>query len=186
MEIQGNKQLKLWSRPGETSEQFAERCRQAADAGADEASAALRTKYETKAKSLRDKLMAARSKVDQYSIDAQSSQADDLLSTAGGLLGTFLGGRGGTRSLARQMSRTLGPAASRRRASTGQKLGAAADRLATLQRDAADLEADLAGEIAAIDQAWTDKAAAVETVPIALEKTDVDVASLSLLWFPVG
>jgi predicted nucleic acid-binding Zn-ribbon protein len=167
--------------PGETPEQFAERCRQAADAGADQATAALRGKYETKAKRLRDQLMTAKARVDQYSVDAKSANTDDLLSTAGSLLGTFLGGKRGTRSLARQMSTST-----KRRASTGQRLDAATDRLTTLQQDAAELEADLANEIAAIDQAWNDKAAVIETVPVPLEKTDVAVASLSLLWLPVG
>jgi hypothetical protein len=186
MEIQANKQLKLWSRPGETAEQFADRCRQAADAGADDATAALRAKYETKAKRLRDQLMTAQARVEQYDVDAKASRNDDLLSTAGGLLGSFLGGRRGTRSLARQMSRSLGGSSSRRRASTNQRRDAAADKVATLEEDAADLEAQLADDIAAIDQTWDDKAAAVDTVPVTLEKSDVDVTSIALLWLPVG
>jgi hypothetical protein len=186
IEIQANKQLKLWSRPGEAPDQFVERCRQAASAGADQATAALRAKYETKAKRLRDQLMTAQARVDQYSVEAQSARNDDLLSTAGSLLGSFLGGKSGTRSLARQMSRSMGGTSSRRRASTGQKLDAATDKLTTLQQDAADLEAQLAEEIAGIDQAWEDKAAAVDTVAVRLEKTDVDVTSLTLLWLPVA
>jgi hypothetical protein len=186
IEIQANKQLNLWSRPGETPDQFAERCREAASAGADQATAALRARYETKAKRLRDQLMTAKARVDQYSVEAQSARNDDMLSTVGSLLGSFLGGKSGTRSLARQMSRSLGGTSSRRRASTGQKLDAATDKLTTLQQDAADLEAQLADEIAGIDQAWDEKAAAVDTVPVRLEKTDVDVTSLALLWLPVG
>jgi len=186
MEIQANKQLKLWSRPGETPEQFADRCRQAADGGADNATAALRAKYETKAKRLRDQLMTAQARVEQYEVDARASRTDDLLSTAGGLLGSFLGGRRGTRSLARQMSRSVGGTSSRRRASTNQRRDAAADKVSTLEQDAADLEAQLADEIAAIDQTWDEKAAAVDTVPITLEKSDVDVTSIALLWLPVG
>ena len=186
MEIQANKTLKLWSRPGETAEQFAERCRQAADAGADDATAALRAKYETKAKRLRDQLMTAQARVDQYNVDVKASRTGDMLSAAGGLLGSFLGGRSGTRSLARQMSRSLGGSSSRRRASTNQRLDAANEKLATLQQDAADLEAQLADDIAEIDQAWDAKAATIDTVPVTLEKSDVDVTSIALLWLPVG
>jgi hypothetical protein len=183
MDLQANKQLRLWSRPGETPEQFAERCRQAADAEGDKETAALREKYETKAKRIRDQLMAAQAKLDQADADVHGSRTDDLLSAAGGLLGSFLGGRSGTKSLARQLSR--GSSSSRRRASAGQKRDAAGDRVAALQCDAEELEADLAGEIAALDDAWTAKPAAVETVQIPLEKTDVAVTSLSLLWLPV-
>ena len=108
LEIQANRMLKLWSRPGESPEQFAERCRQAAEAGADQATAALRSKYEVKAKRLRDQLMAAQARVDEYG-DAASG---DLLSTAGTLLGSFLGGRRRTSAMARE---------SRQRAAAGRK-----------------------------------------------------------------
>ena len=90
LDIQANKTLKLWSRPGESPEQFAERCRAAAEAGADQAAAALRAKYELKAKRLRDQLMTAEAKVHEY---AAAAEPDTLLSTAGSLLGAFLGGR---------------------------------------------------------------------------------------------
>ena len=182
MDIQANKQLKLWSRPGETREQFADRCRQAADGGADDATAALRAKYEAKAKRPRDQLMTAQARVEQYEVDARASRTDDLLSTAGGLLGSFLGGRRGTRSLARQMSRSVGGTSSRRRASTNQRRDATAEKVAALEQDAADLHAQLADEIAAVDQTWDDKAAAIDRVPITLEKSDVDVTSVALPW----
>ena len=92
-------------------------------------SAALRSKYEVKAKRLRDQLMAAEAKVDEFGDAAQG----DLLSTAGSLLGSFLGGRRSTSAMARE---------SRQRATAGRKRDAAADKAATIQQDAAELEDD--------------------------------------------
>ena len=59
IEIFANRQLKLFSRAGETKDDFAARCKEAAAAKADEETAKLRDKYETKATSLQDKLQAA-------------------------------------------------------------------------------------------------------------------------------
>jgi hypothetical protein len=50
----------------------------------------------------------------------------------------------------------------------------------------ADLEADLARDLAAIDEEWEAKAAATETVEVPLEKSDVRIVSRSLVWIPVG
>ncbi len=173
LDVQANKVLKLWSRPGESPEQFAERCREAAEAGADQASAALRSKYETRAKRLRDQQMAAEAKVAEYGDAAQG----DLLSTAGTLLGSFLGGRRSTSALARD---------SKQRAAAGHKRDAAEAKLSTLQDDMAELEAALAEEVTAIDDEWATKAAGITTVPIPLEKTDVAVSNLALVWIPVS
>ncbi len=172
LEIQANRTLKLWSRPGESPEQFAERCRQAAETGADQASAALRSKYEVRAKRLRDQLMAAQAKVDQYGAAAQG----DLLSTAGSLLGSFLGGRRSSSALARE---------SRQRSAAGRKRAAAADKAATIEQDAAELEDELAGELSAIHDEWEAKATDITTVPVPLERTDVAVTSLALVWIAV-
>ncbi len=118
--------------------------------------------------------MTAEAKVHEY---AAAAEPDTLLSTAGSLLGAFLGGRKSTSAMARQ---------SKQRAAAGQKLDAAADKLTTLQQDEADLEAELAAEITAIDEAWQAKAADVVTVPIPLEKADVAVTNLALVWIAVA
>jgi hypothetical protein len=115
--------------------------------------------------------MAAQAKVDEYSADASG----DLLSTAGSLLGTFLGGRRNTSALARQ---------SRQRATAGRRRDAAADKAATIEQDAAELEDALAADIAEIDDAWSTKAADITTVPVPLERTDVAVTDLALVWIP--
>jgi hypothetical protein len=63
IELFMNRSLKLYSRPGESRELFGRRCEEAADAKADQEAAALRDKYEVRAKRLRDQLDAAQDKV---------------------------------------------------------------------------------------------------------------------------
>jgi hypothetical protein len=75
---------------------------------------------------------------------------------------------------------------SKQRAAAARKRDAAEDKLSTIQQDVAELEAALAEEIATIDEAWATKAADITTVPIALEKADVAVANVALVWVPVG
>ena len=60
---------------------------------ADEETAKLRDKYETKAKSLQDQLQAAQDRAEVLQAEASGRQQEELLSTAGSLLGSFLGGR---------------------------------------------------------------------------------------------
>jgi hypothetical protein len=44
------------------------------------------------------------------------------------------------------------------------------------------LEADLADEIAEIDDEWAQKAELIESVPVPLERSDVSVRDLRLVW----
>ena len=66
-----------------------------------------------------------------------------------------------------------------------QRLEAAQDKVASLQDDLEDLEADLAETVTEIQAAWETKAADVTTMPVSLERTDVKVAQLVLAWVPV-
>ena len=93
MEIFANRQLKLYSRAGETKDDFTARCREAAATKADEEAAKLRDKYETKAGSLQERLQAAQDRADVLAAEASGRQQEELLSTAGSILGSFLGGR---------------------------------------------------------------------------------------------
>ena len=51
--------------------------------------------------------------------------------------------------------------------------------------DIDELERDVAQEVAEIAAEWADKAADIETIEIGLEKSDVSVDSLSLVWVPI-
>ena len=87
-----------------------------------------------------------------------------------------------------RLGRSLGGTSSRRgqAATAGVRLDAAQSKVAGLQQDLADVEAELDGDLQQIHDDWDAKAAEIETVSIPLERSDVSVAQLVLLWLPVG
>jgi hypothetical protein len=184
MEIYVNRDLKLYSRAGETQEQFAARCQEAASAKADEAAAKLRDKYEAKLDRLRSQIDTAQDRAAVLTAEQQGRQAEELLGTAGSILGGFLGGRRNAGSILG----SLGTAAGRRRRSStsAQRLEAAQNKVADLGADYQELETELTADLTEITDQWSEKAAAVEPVAVRLEKTDVRLVDLRLVWIPVG
>ena len=184
LQLQRNAGLKLASRVGETAEEFAARCRAAAEDAADAAQAALTRKYEARLAKARDALEAAGDRVAQAERAQASRRSDSLV--RGGRVDP---GGGAGRAAQRPVD---GP----RRRHGGRRRGRsreAAQRLETAQNRAEDrrdaveaLEADLTEELAAIDAKAAEDAAAIEAVDVPLEKTDVRVTALSVVWVPVA
>ena len=175
VEILANADLKLYSRVGESVDQFAARCGQAADERADAAIAALQKKYETRLRTLRtraDGAATAGARAEAQH-DAEHGAAVQVTTLLGGLFG----GRRSRSSITTEMKRT---SASRSRVDAAYEKATAAERAVT------DLENELAGEVADLDAHWAGLATNVETLAIPLERTDVVVADLRLVWVPVG
>jgi len=174
-EILVNTALKAAARPGETREEFVARCHTLTDAAADKEMSALRTKYETK-------LATARQKVTDAQINAQSLQMEydsnfGLAATGMSVLGSLLGGRRSRSSLA---------ADARRQSAASAKVGAAQQKAAAQEQAFTALEAQLNEDIVALDDAWTAKAEDVSTKTIPLEKADVVVRDFRLVWIPTA
>ena len=91
------------------------------------------------------------------------------------VLGSFLGGRKRSRSIARTKST----------AAESARLQSANQQLVGFQEDAAELTQELEQELGAIVARWDAKATDVEVVPIRLEKADVAVDDIGLVWVPV-
>jgi hypothetical protein len=174
-EVFVNADLKLFSRIGETQDEFAVRCTAAADAAADAATAALRQKYETK-------LSAVRAKAQDAAADAQSAQAEydaqyGVGATVVGMLGGLFGGKS---------SRSAVAAQAKRQSAANAKVGTVATKAQRAADAVGQLEAELAQEVAELDATWMAKAGNVTTRSIALAKSNVTVADLRLVWIPVG
>ena len=183
MELPVNRTLKLYGRAGESAEDFALRCRTVAGERADAELATKRDKYETKATTLRNRLEAA-SDAAQVARDQQDARSrDDLLSSAGSILGGLLGGRRSRGGMLGQLGRAAGR--SGRTSASRTRVDAAENKAARLQTDIEDLEAELAEELTEIDQRWLETAAKVETMTVSLERSDVKVTQLALGWLPV-
>jgi len=187
MEVFVNRDLKLYSRTGESQDDFVKRCTEAADAKADDEAAGLRDKYEAKAKTIQDQLATAQDRAELLKDQQRSSRVSEVASVAGSILGSFLGGKKSASALSK-VAGSLGGMATRRgrSAAAGDRVDAVANKAERLQQDLADVEAELAKELQDIHSGWEAKAANVQTVPVTLEKTDVSVAQLALVWLPVG
>ncbi len=179
VEVFKNPTVKLYSRIGETEPDFRSRCAEAAEETADEAIAKLKDKYKTKIRTVQDQLANAERRVRELETDVQGRRQSELISGAGDLLGSILGGR--------SRSRAVGSAASRRRMTrqTQERLQTATEKLTdkTDQLDA--LEDDLEDDVTDIMSTWESAAGDIETVEIGLEKTDISVDELSLVWVRV-
>ena len=171
-----NPDLKLYSRVGEPEEDFIKRCEEAAESAADEATAALKDKYETRIERVQDQLKAAERRVNELSVDVSSRKQQEVMGGVGDLLGSFLGGKRATTALKGAASRR----SQVRR--TQERLETASAKVADKAADIEDLEADLADDIVEIADEWESKAENVETIEIGLEKTDISVRELRLAW----
>ena len=181
--IYKNPVLKLYSRLDETREQFEARCNKAAEDKADEAADKLRTRFKKKIDRTQDMIDKAEDRVEALQEEKSAKKTDELLSGVGSLISIFAGGRGRTRSLATSIRRASSKRKQTRSSST--RLNSATDRLEDKLAELEELEAELADALVAIDDEWTEKAAEIEDVEIGLEKTDISVDQIALVWMPV-
>jgi len=73
-----------------------------------------------------------------------------------------------------------------RSAEAARRVDSARNQARRKQDSLATLEQDLATELAEIDTRWSDKAAAVETVAVGLERSDIRVTALAVVWVPTA
>jgi Helicase HerA, central domain len=184
LELLRNKPLKLTSRPGETAEQFAARCDEAAQAQADREAVKVKDRLEAKQERLQSALELAQRRAEEVAAGERTYQTTELVAGAGAVLGALLGGRRSTRSIAR----ALGSASSRRGTSARarERTETARHRAQEAADDLEALEQEILDEIARIDEDWQAKAAEVESVAIRLEATDVQVLETRLIWVPTA
>ena len=188
VELQANKKLKLYSRPGESPAEFLQRCDTAADSLADAETAKLRDKYEAKLTKLQNDLQAANDKAELLHTQQRGRQSEELLTTAGSILGGLFGGRKSRKSVLGSVLGSAGTAAGRRSrtAAAGDRLGAAENKIQQLQDQIEDLEQQVADDVREIDERWTAVGREVTTIAVPLERSDVNVTQLALVWLPVS
>jgi hypothetical protein len=173
-----NPGLRLYSRVGESEAQFAERCRQAAEDAADADVAKLKERYKRRIESVESQLRAAERRVNELEEDVAGRRQTELLGGAGDLLSVFLGGR--------RRASGLSKAASRRSQTrrTQERLRSAQDKYDEKLQQLDELEDDLAEEFQEITAKWEAVAADTERLEIGLEKPDISVTDLGLVWIP--
>ncbi len=178
-----NPELKLWSRPGETIEDFQLRCQAAAEDEADEDTAKIRTKLEKKQASIETAIAKAEDRVAELEVQASGRKQQQIVDIGASVLGGLLGGRSRSRGLASAARRMS--SGRRQSASSEARLDSARNRVAEKIDDLEQLEYDLQEALIEIDDEWSTKADAVESFEVPLEKTDIAVEDLTLVWLPV-
>ncbi len=178
-----NQELKLWSRPGETADAFAIRCREAADDEADAEAAKIRDKLERKRDSVETALATAEDRVAELEIQTEGRKTQQWVDVGTSILGGLLGGRTRNRGLASAARRAT--SGRRQSASAQARLDSARNRAAEKIDQLEELEADLQEAVIEIDDEWTTKAEAVEEFEVSLEKSDITVQDPVLVWLPI-
>lgn len=180
MTVFKNDALKLYSRPGESRDDFTARAKAAGESALDDAIAKLREKHAVRLERARVTLAKAENRVADLEATAGSKQTEELLSGAGDIIGVLFGGR--------SRSNPLGQAV-RRRSAASQARKRAENAKATLTEEQAELEAlkaDLEDEVADLEDEFAGKVKSIEEVELPLEKTDIRVAEVKLVWVPTG
>ncbi len=187
MELQTNRTLKLYSRPGETADAFFQRCYAVADAKGDTETAALRDKYAAKVARLHTQIQEAEDRARVLQTQHEGRRSEEILSTAGSILGGLLGGRKSRGGLLGSVFGKAGSAAGKRSrtAASGDRVDAAENKLQLLHEQLEHVEQELTEEVTEIDTRWMAVAKDITTTPVTLEKTDVRVTQLALVWLPV-
>jgi hypothetical protein len=171
-----NPELGLVSRLGESPDDFRERCRAAGSDRADQEAAKLRERYEKKLDTQRDQVARAERRVHELEVDVSSRRQQEVVAGAGQLLGMFLGGRRRATSLSRIASRR---STTRR---TEERLSSAEGRLRDEMEDVQELEDQLGEDLEKIVREAADAADAIEELPVGLEKNDIRVEEIVLIW----
>lgn len=178
-----NTSLKLYSRIGESRAAFAERCRAASEKLEDQEAAQLRDSFESRIKRTRDMLERAEDRLEELEVDHSARKTDEILSGVGTLVSLFMSGKKSSRKLATELRR----ASSKRKQTrtTSRKLESAENRVEEKMDQLEDLEHELADRLLGLDEEWSGKAEQIEEIVVGLEKTDIHVEEVSLVWIPV-
>lgn len=180
MRIYRNSPLRLFSRVGESRSEFEARCHEAAMNNADAQIARLRDKYEASINQVKAQVMSADRRVRELDADSRERQQKELILGVGDLLSGYLSGRRRSIGLDKAASRRLQTMRSRERLRTAE------EKMAEKEIELQQLEDRLMQDITKISNNWKSAAVQIEEVKISLDKTDVDVDEVSVLWIPIG
>jgi len=188
LELFYNSALKVYSRIGESSDEFEERCRDVADAGVDKDAEKLRKVLIKKMDRINASIQKAQDKMREVQFDAISRKKDQrtsqVIDIAGGVLGSLLGGRRSTRSMITSGVRR-NQSKGRMAQKAEERLKTAENRYAKLVDDKEELESEIEDDLIDIQDEWSDKVHEIESITVGLEKTDIRIDDVALIWIPV-
>jgi len=184
LQLYRNRGLKLYSRVGETKAEFEDRCQRAADDRADDEADKLRQVMAKKQDRVRAAMNKAEDRIRELEADAKDRKQNEMLSGALDLVGGLLGGRKRSRSLLGGLRRASGKR--RMSSNASQRVETAQNRLEENIDKLEDLADVLEESLAESRDEWDEVAATIEDREVALEKADITIEDLHVVWIPTG
>ena len=188
VELFHNGSLKLYSRIGESRDEFEQRCTQEADNRADKDADKIRQMLSKKLDRISAAIQKSEDKIREIQFDAISRKQDQrtsqVMDIAGGVLGSLLGGRRSTRSIITSGLRRS-QSKGRMVAKAQERLKTAENRYEELVEDRSALEDTLSEDLFEIQQEWVDKADDINVMVVGLEKADISIDDIMLVWIPI-
>jgi hypothetical protein len=169
----------LVSRPGESEGDFRVRLRETLREARDQALEALRAKYERRSEQARERVAAARARLDREGDQYRDQKLQTAVSVGASVLGALFGRRRSAAGAA-----TAARAASRAARERGD-VSRAEDQLRDAEQDLAALERELDEQLEALRARYAADAIALEPVEVAPRKGDLALERIALAWEPV-
>jgi hypothetical protein len=178
VELSRNAALGLVSLPGEAREAFGTRTAAAAEARAANELAQLRERYASRLARLEDQLGRATDRQTGGEAEVAGRKREEVLAAGESVLGFLFGRRSVT---------ALSTASRRRRMTQAaeHKVEQAVGDVDRLKKELADLSAELEDQAADLEARWRESAKQVEVIPVGLERDDVQVEEMGILWSSV-
>jgi len=115
--------------------------------------------------------------------DKDAAKLRDVLSRKLDRINALLGGRTTTRTITSGIRRSQSKGRMAGRAQ--ERVRTAENRYADLMEDRQELEDTLTEDLYEIQDEWSEKAENIESQTVGLEKTDISIDDVALIWIPV-
>ena len=174
--------LKIASHPGENERDFRVRISHIAREKRDAAVETLRKRYATKEATLEDRIQRAQQKLQKEKSDFRTQNVQTAVSLGTTLLGALLG----RKTISTTTLNRAGTAmrSGMRSAKERGDIGSAEESLDVLLQRRADLQTELAQEIALIEEQTDPMQQRLEVTAVRPRKSDIDIRFTTLLWLP--
>ncbi len=176
--------FKLVSEPGESERDFRIRLADLAREARDEEVDKLRKRHASKAKTLEDRLLRAKQKVEREQTQASQQKLQTAISIGATLLGALTGRKAlSTSTLGRATTALRGAG---RSSSEAADVARAQESVEALTEQIEALNAELETEIDQLDERFDPEAEKLETVAVRPRRSDVEVRLVALGWRPTA
>jgi len=175
--------FKETSRPVETEDQFRARLGQLARERRDLEAAKLRKRYESRFRTLEDRIRRAREAVAREESQAAQKKLDATISLGTTVLGALFGRKKLSATTISRASSTIGKAS--RASREGDDVERAKERVETLGRDLAELQTELEREIERLEETYDPAMEDLEEVQIRAKASDIELILFGIVWRPM-